>query len=143
MSHLSSHIGDYLAMRRALGFKLAKESRLLRDFAAFAEAAGAGTVTTDLAVAWSIMPQNASPVRAAQRLTLVRAFARCLQAVDPATQVPPVGVLPARTRRVTPYIYSDAESRRADDRGPDAAQPAEGSDLRDPDRTARGDRHAG
>ena len=34
-------------------------------------------------------------------------------------------------------------SRRADDRGPDAAQPAEGSDLRDPDRTARGDRHAG
>ena len=109
MSHLSSHIEDYLAMRRALGFKLAKEGRLLRDFAAFAEAAGAGTVTTDLAVAWSVMPQNASPVWAAQRLTMVRGFARYLQAVDPATQVPPVGVLPARTRRVTPYIYSDAE----------------------------------
>jgi integrase len=109
MSHLSSHIEDYLAMRRALGFKLAKEGRLLRDFAAFAEAAGAGTVTTDLAVAWSIMPQNASPVWAAQRLTMVRGFARYLQAVDPATQVPPIGVLPARTRRVTPYIYSDAE----------------------------------
>ena len=44
MSHLSSHIEDYLATRRALGFKLAKEGRLLRDFAAFAEAAGAGTV---------------------------------------------------------------------------------------------------
>jgi integrase/recombinase XerD len=55
------------------------------------------------------MPQNASPVWAAQRLTMVRGFARYLQAVDPATQVPPVGVLPARTRRVTPYIYSDAE----------------------------------
>ena len=109
MSHLSSHIEDYLAMRRALGFKLAKEGRLLRDFAAFAEAAGAGTVTTDLAVAWSVMPQNASPVWAAQRLTMVRGFARYLQAVDPATQVPPIGVLPARTRRVTPYIYSDAE----------------------------------
>lgn len=109
MSHLSSHIEDYLAMRRALGFKLAKEGRLLRDFAAFAEAAGAGTVTADLAVAWSIMPQNASPVWAAQRLTMVRSLARYLQAVDPATQVPPAGVLPARTRRVTPYIYSDAE----------------------------------
>jgi integrase/recombinase XerD len=109
MSHLSSHIEDYLAMRRALGFKLAKEGRLLRDFAAFAEAAGAGTVTTDLAVAWSIMPQNASPVWAAQRLTMVRGFARYLQAVDPATQVPPAGMLPARTRRVTPNIYSDAE----------------------------------
>jgi integrase len=55
------------------------------------------------------MPQNASPVWAAQRLTMVRGFARYLQAVDPATQVPPIGVLPARTRRVTPYIYSDAE----------------------------------
>ena len=109
MSHLSSHIEDYLAMRRALGFKLAKEGRLLRDFAAFAESAGAGTVTTDLAVAWSIMPRNASPVWAAQRLTMVRGFARYLQAVDPAAQVPPAGVLPARTRRVTPYIYSDAE----------------------------------
>ena len=109
MSHLSSHIEDYLAMRRALGFKLAKEGRLLRDFAAFAEAAGASTVSTDLAVAWAVLPQNASPVWAAQRLTMVRGFARYLQAVDPATQVPPVGVLPARTRRVTPYIYSDAE----------------------------------
>jgi integrase/recombinase XerD len=109
MSRLSSHIEDYLAMRRALGFKLAKEGRLLRDFAAFAEAAGAGTVTADLAVAWSIMPQNASPVWAAQRLTMVRGFARYLQAVDPAAQVPPAGVLPARTRRITPYIYSDAE----------------------------------
>jgi hypothetical protein len=43
MSQLSSHVEDYLAMRRALGFKLAKEGRLLRDFAAFAEAAGAAT----------------------------------------------------------------------------------------------------
>ena len=109
MSHLSSHIEDYLAMRRALGFKRAQEGRLLRDFAAFAEAAGAGTVTTDLAVAWSVMPRNASPVRAAQRRTMVRGFARYLQAADPATQVPPVGVRPARARRVTPCIYPDAE----------------------------------
>jgi integrase/recombinase XerD len=109
MSQLSCHVSDYLAMRRALGFKLAKEGRLLRDFAAFAESAGASTVTTDLAVAWAILPQNASPVRAAQRLGMVRGFARYLQAVDPAAQIPPAGLLPARTRRVTPCIYSDAE----------------------------------
>jgi integrase/recombinase XerD len=47
MSQLSCHVSDYLAMRRALGFKLAKEGRLLRDFAAFAEDAGTSTVTTD------------------------------------------------------------------------------------------------
>ena len=79
------------------------------DFAVFADAAGASTVTTDVAVAWAILPQNASPVWAAQRLSMVRGFARYLQSFDPATQVPPAGLLPARTRRATPYIYSDAE----------------------------------
>src|ERR1019366_2804014 len=108
MSQLSSHIEDFLAMRRALGFRLDKEGRLLQDFAAFADSAGASTVTTDLAVAWAILPRNASPVWAAQRLGMVRGFTRCLQAVGPAAQIPPAGLLPARTRRVTPCIYSDA-----------------------------------
>jgi len=109
MSHLSSHIEDYLAMRRALGFKLKTPGRLLRDFAVFADTAGASTITTDVAVAWAVLPQNASPVWAAQRLSMVRGFARYLQSFDPAAQVPPAGLLPARIRRVTPYIYSDAE----------------------------------
>ena len=108
MSQLSGHVQDYLALRRALGFKLGKEGRLLPDFAAFAEAAGAATVTIDLALAWAAGPESASPVRAAQRLSMVRGLARYLQAVNPATQVPPAGLLPARTRRATPYIYSDA-----------------------------------
>ena len=109
MSGLSGHIEDYLAMRRALGFKLEKTGRLLRDFAVFAEAADASTVTTGVAVAWAILPENASPVWPAQRLGMVRGFARYLQAVDPPAEVPPAGLLPARNRRVTPYIYSDAD----------------------------------
>jgi len=109
MSRLSGHAADYLALRRALGFKLEKEGRLLPDFAAFAEAAGAGTVTVDLAVSWAAMPEGASPVWAAQRLSMLRGFARYLQTVEPAAQVPPAGLLPARNRRVTPYIYSDAD----------------------------------
>ena len=109
MSRLSGHAADYLELRRALGFKLAKEGRLLPDFAAFAEAAGADTVTVDLAIRWAARPDGTSPVRAAQRLSMVRGFARYLQTVDPDAQVPPAGLLPARTRRVTPYIYSDAD----------------------------------
>ncbi len=109
MSQLSCHIRDYLALRRALGFKLEKQGRLLPDFAAFAEAAGAGTVTVDLAVRWAALPEGASPVWAAQRLSMVRGFARYLQTVDPAAQVLPADLLPARTSRVTPYIYSNAD----------------------------------
>jgi len=109
MSRLSGHAADYLELRRALGFKLAKEGRLLPDFAAFTEAAGAGTVTIDLALRWAVRPDGTSPVWAAQRLSMVRGFAQYLHTVDPAAQVPPAGLLPARTRRVTPYIYSDAD----------------------------------
>jgi hypothetical protein len=109
MSPLRGHVEDYLALRRALGFKLEKPGRLLPDFAGFAEAAGAGTVTIDLALQWAVLPEGASPVWAAQRLSVVRGFARYLQAVDPAAQVPPAGLLPARTRRSIPYLYSDAE----------------------------------
>jgi integrase/recombinase XerD len=109
MSQLSYHIEDYLALRRALGFKLEKEGRILPGFAAFAETAGAGTVTVDLAIRWAALPQGASPVWAAQRLSMVRGFARYLQTIDPAAQVPPADLLPARTRRATPYIYSDAD----------------------------------
>jgi integrase/recombinase XerD len=109
VSQLSGHAADYLELRRALGFKLEKEGRLLPDFAAFAKAAGAGTVTVDLAVRWAAKPEGTSPVWAAQRLSMVRGFARYLQTVDPDAQVPPADLLPARTRRATPYIYSGAE----------------------------------
>jgi integrase/recombinase XerD len=109
MSQLGSHLEQYLALRRALGFKLDKTGRLLRDFAAFADAAGTSTVTIEVAVRWALLPENASPVWAAQRLSMVRGFARYLQAVDPAAEMPPAGLLPVRIRRVTPYIYSDAD----------------------------------
>jgi integrase len=109
MSRLSGHAADYLELRRALGFKLAKEGRLVPDFAAFAGAAGAGTVTIDLAVRWAVRPDGTSPVWAAQRLSMVRGFARYLHTVDPAAQIPAAGLLPARTRRVTPCVYSDAD----------------------------------
>ena len=42
------------------------------------------------------------------RLSVVRAFARHLHAIDPVHDVPPTGLLPAKTHRATPYLYSDA-----------------------------------
>ena len=38
-----------------------------------------------------------------------RGFARFHSAVDPATEVPPVGLLPEPSHRATPYIYSDED----------------------------------
>jgi integrase/recombinase XerD len=43
------------------------------------------------------------------RLSVVRGFARHLQAFDPATEVPPARLVPRSKCRATPYLYSDAE----------------------------------
>jgi integrase len=40
---------------------------------------------------------------------MVRGFARHLKALDPDTQIPPLGLLPHRCRQVRPYLYSDAD----------------------------------
>src|SRR3984957_18220563 len=50
MSPLRETLDEYLAMRRALGHKLCRAGRLLQQFVAFADLAGATYVTTDLAL---------------------------------------------------------------------------------------------
>jgi integrase len=107
MSGLSDRVSDYLAMRRAVGYKLDREGRMLADFVRFAERCGAGTVTTELAVSWARLPVDVSPVWAAKRLGVVRGFAAYLATVDAEAEVPARDVLPCRTRRTTPYLYSD------------------------------------
>lgn len=109
MSELACRLEEYLTVRRGLGFKLVGEGWLLASFVAFADAAGATGVTTDLALAWSRSPANPRPVYVARRYRVLRGFARWLQAFDPATQVPPEGLLPGANYRPAPYLYSDAD----------------------------------
>jgi integrase len=108
MNALSSHVEGYLRLRRALGFKLERAGQLLPQLVAYLEAAGAGTVTSDLAIAWARLP-DATPNHWAQRLAIARGFARYLQTMDPATEVPPPGVFPARRHRPSPYLFSQRD----------------------------------
>ena len=89
MTGIRPAIDDYLAVRRAPGYKLEDPGWLLDDFASFPEAAGAVTVTTGLALAWATLPEDTLPSWHAARLRVVRGFARHLQALDPATEAPP------------------------------------------------------
>ena len=43
---------------------------------------------------------------------MVRGFAGYLRTIDPATEVPPTGLLIHRKRYAIPYLYSDAEIGR-------------------------------
>jgi integrase len=109
MSPLRGALEDYLRIRRQLGFELKATERQLKQFVWFCEQAGAERITTELAVRWARLPVDAHPHRWAQRLSMVRCFARYLATLDPDGEIPSIDLLPARRPRVAPYIYSPAE----------------------------------
>jgi integrase len=106
---LEAREDEYLGLRRAVGFKLDRHGRLLADFAGFLAQRGIDTVTIEAAMAWAAQPQDTSLVWIAERLSIVRGFARWLAALEPATEVPPPGLVRGGRRRPTPYLFSDAE----------------------------------
>ena len=108
MSPLRQALAGYLAVRRSLGYKLARPEKLLAQFITYLEDADAATVTTELALTWATLPAGNANWHA-QRLSVVRGFAAYLHTVDPAAQVPPAGLIPSRRLRATPYLYSDAD----------------------------------
>jgi hypothetical protein len=53
MSSVRTAAEDYLATRRALGFKLGLQGRLLLQFVGYLEDCGLETVTAEAAMAWA------------------------------------------------------------------------------------------
>jgi integrase/recombinase XerD len=110
MTVLEQHLDEYLQLRRTLGHKLGHAHRYLPRFVTFLDEQGAEFVTIEAALAWSLAP--AVPVGSvvpADRMMVVRGFARYLSGIDPRTEVPPAGTIrhPKHWRR--PFIYSDAD----------------------------------
>jgi integrase len=108
MSSLREIAEDYLRMRRALGYKLKISGWHLEKFVSYLEQTEARTVTIENAVAWAT---SAGTDRSywATRLSIVRQFARHLQTIDPACEVPPAQLLPYRAPRAIPYLYEPEE----------------------------------
>lgn len=110
MTAIRAHAHAYLAMRRALGFKLTSFGQKLLSFVDYLEAREVNVITTELAVAWATgTPRSTDEVHWARRLMVVRSFARHLAVFDPGTEIPPPDVLAHHYRRVTPHLYTPAE----------------------------------
>ena len=109
MNVLRQALADYLAVQRALGYRLARAEKLLAQFLAFVEHRGEEHLTIETALAWATAPAGADPNWMSRRLSDVRRFAIHLRGIDPATQAPPADMLPGRSRRATPYLYSTEE----------------------------------
>ncbi len=106
---LRDMMDDYLQVRRALGFKLEGTERLLFAFADYLHEHGAPSVTVEHAVAFATARPGASPRWQALRLSAIRQFTRWAHLLDPTMQVPPARLLPARSTRNAPYLYTDSE----------------------------------
>jgi integrase len=106
---LRDQLIDYLALRRALGYRLARPEKLLNQFLDYLDRSGETVVTVMAALDWARLPGDGSSKWWRYRLSAVRGFATYLHGIDPAHEVPAPDLLPQRPLRASPYLYSDAE----------------------------------
>lgn len=109
MSPLALELDRYLALRRQMGFKLARAEKLLGQFVTFCEDSGTDAVTAEVALSWATLPPGASSSWVCHRLTVVRGFSRHLALMDRRHQVVPTSLVADRPHRATPYLYAEEE----------------------------------
>jgi integrase/recombinase XerD len=104
---LTSAIDRYLELRRALGYKLITEERMLRCFAGFAKACGDSHVVSETVLAWAARSTTAR--QRDKRTRVVIGFARFVHAEDPRHAIPPPPLPSAAHTRPLPHIFSPQE----------------------------------
>ncbi len=113
MTALADAAAEYLALRRRLGHDLADAHRLLPRFVAYLDDIGATTVSVETAIAWSMAP-DVDPASSVwpRRMIVARGFARHMAGIDPATEIPPVGLIPSRQRWRPPFLFTEDDIER-------------------------------
>ena len=109
MKVLQNHLTQYVEARRALGTRLEEPAQTLRQFIAFLVGRKSNFITIALALEWSQKSQGVQRATWSRKLSMVRQFARWMNAIDPRHQIPPPRLLYVRHRRNRPHIYSDEE----------------------------------
>jgi integrase len=107
---LKQSVDEYLALRRALGFRLWNEEYMLHDFARWASDRGETHVRASTVIEWAAAGR--SPWRREQRLRTVALFARHARAADQSHEVPPIRVFGRRPIRRLPHIYTADEVKK-------------------------------
>lgn len=112
MNTLRDALHHYLQLRRGLGFKLHDAGLQLPRFVDFLDGRHSDHITASLALEWAQQPTTVLPSEWARRLGFVRGFARYRSATDVRTEIPPKGLLPHRSKRARPYLYTPQEVQR-------------------------------
>jgi integrase len=109
MNAIERGVGNYLQLRRGMGFKLEIDERHLRHFVAFLRGKRASTITTKLAFEFATRNTALDAGGWLGRLVAIRGFARYWQAFDPETEIPPAGLVRVPKKRAKPRLCSQRE----------------------------------
>ncbi|MEU7745384.1 tyrosine-type recombinase/integrase [Nonomuraea sp. NPDC049158] len=126
MSALQQALADYLRLRRSLGHEMAEAAYFLPGFVAYLDSQNTQTVTIRAALAWAQQADDDGRMTTigSRRMTAARGFARYLAGIDPATEVPPLGLMPRWQRWRPPFIYSPCDIENVMSRARDSLRPA-------------------
>ena len=98
---------DYLAGRRARGYRLADHDWILRAFLDGLDARGVSTISIADAVAFAVSRPGTQRCYQVARLRAVRGLAAYVHGLDPAAaQLIPDGLITAKLTRRIPYLYT-------------------------------------
>ena len=107
---ITRQVEEYIEYKRSLGYSLTVPAEELKRFAAFTREIGHnGSLTSDLAIRWAMVKSSYSREYMATRLETVHTFAKYIIAFDSSAQLPQLGVFGKKSRRVSPYIYTNEE----------------------------------
>jgi integrase len=104
---LTKLVDSYLDLRRSTGFGMGVHEYLLHGFASFAAQRGETRIRTCTAIQWAA--QAPSEGQRANRLSMLRVFARYARAEDAAHEVPPERVFLAPRVHYRPFIFSPGQ----------------------------------
>ena len=142
MSSLREAAEEYLALRRALGFKLRQQGRMLLQFVEFLEQQRRDSDQHQARAAVGLPAsgrQSNVVASAAGGRASLRAVPRGVRSADRGAAQRPAASAPSSRDPIPLLRYRD---RAADRSSPSAHAAADGRDLRDPDRALIGDRDA-
>ncbi|MGB6162442.1 MAG: tyrosine-type recombinase/integrase [Pseudonocardiaceae bacterium] len=101
---------EYLAWRRAMGYRLSRYDGLIGQFLDHLEQRQVNRISVEDALAWACLPRGARPRWHSARLAAIRGFAAHVHAHHvEAAELIPAGVLPSRVERAVPYLYTPAQ----------------------------------
>lgn len=107
MSALAEHAARYVAVRRAVGFKLSDTAGMIDSLVAHVERHGGEHLNVEMVTAWA--GQAGSESVQLRRLSVARRFCAWLQPFDELSETVPKGLGPRCDYRRPPHIFSAGE----------------------------------